>query len=624
MDLDITKFTRKLVTNDEEFDEMLKVISSSNKISFDTENNGLNPKFLIPAGFSISHNGVDSWYVVINHTDLKTNLHKRFNELLKGKELIIMWNSVYDSGVIEKHYNTSILNSNWYDGMIAQHLLDENNSKGLKQNTEKYFGIKQSKLSETLGGGINPCAVPSTQIYEYACDDAIYTFQHYLRQKEDLKNEGLASLMMNIEMPFQKALLHVRLNGIKFNVDKCKQFEKDLEIKKEEIISNIIESTPNIKVQMDLFGNKNLAVNIDSNKELISLLYDKLNLPVNNSTDKGVAQVDTPSLKKLKNENGEYLHPIIPLLIEYKETGKLLSAYTHSLYDKVESDGRIYSDLLGHGTRTGRLSSRNPNFQQLSKGTVRSFFVASEGYKMYVPDFSQEEYRFCGAITNCRNFINVYEEGKDLHLTTANACFHLGINPEDLIETSPNYNDLCEKFEKSRKKAKFVNFGILFGMGAKALCELIDTSEEEAQSVIDAYFNANPEIESAIKTTQYESKTKGFTRNYFGRKRRFLKDDKGNYHYSAMKQCFNFKIQGGCSDVLRIVMYNLYKYIQTQEKEEIRMLTTVHDEIMFEIKENERFDIHIDKINKIMENSVELKIKLTVSGNVGYNYMDCK
>lgn len=621
--MDKTKFTRKLINNEKEFDEMLEIIKSSDKISFDTENKGLNPKFLTPAGFSISHNGFDSWYIPINHTDIKTNLHKRFNEIIEGKKLIIMWNTVYDSGVVECHYNCSLLPLYWYDGMIAQHLLDENNSKGLKQNTERYFGIKQSKLSETLDGGINPCAVPATQIYKYACDDAIYTFQHYIRQKEELKKEELGSLMMNIEMPFQKALLHVRLNGIKFDVDKCKQFEKDLEIKKKEIVVKIMGSTPEIKVQLDLFGNKKLATNIDSNKELVSLLYDKLDLPVNNNTNKGVAQVDTPTLKKLK-KGGEYLHPIIILLIEYKETMKLLSAYTHSLYDKVESDGRLYSDLLGHGTKTGRISSRHPNFQQLPKGHVRSFFVASEGYKMYVPDFSQEEYRFCGAITNCKNFINVYEEGKDLHLTTANDCFHLGISDEDLIETSENYVELCDKFEKPRKKAKFVNFGILFGMGGRALGELIDVPENEAQKVIDAYFSANPEIEKSIKKTQQEVRKNNFTRNYFGRKRRFEKDEKGKLHYSAMKQCFNFKIQGGCSDVLRIVMCNLYEYIETQEKDEIRMLTTVHDEIMFEIKENERFDIHKNKINEIMENSVKLKIKLTVSGNVGQNYMECK
>jgi DNA polymerase-1 len=619
----VLKFNRELITTDEQFDIVLELIKENKVISLDTENSGLNPLFCTAQGFSFSVDGKTGYYVPVNHVDIKTNLGKRFKEVLKNKKIIVMHNSVYDAGIFEEHYD-SILGYTWFDTMIAQHLLDENNPKGLKYLTKKYFGYEQTSY-KSMSGGTDYSKITCEQIWEYACDDAILTYKLFELQKEKIKEEGLKDLMMNIEMPFQKVLLHMKRHGITFDLEKSKEIATTLQLDKVTTVNEIIKVTPQIKVQMDLFGNKHLATNIDSAKDLKVLLYDKLNLPVLDTTKSGAPATDSPTLKMLKLKD-KWLHPIIPLLIKYKEIEKLISSYTISLSDKVESTGKLYGDLKDHGTVTGRLSALNPNLQQLPKNDtykIRSLFQSSPGYKMYVADFSQEELRVAGAISNCKKFIDSYTQDKDLHLQVANSSFKLGIPENEVYTTHSNYKNHKENFGKQRFNAKAINFCILYGGTKYGLSTQLNSTLEEAQKIINTYFEDFPEMKDSMNATHNEIRLKGFTRNMFGRKRRFYKNETGFYAKKCFVQGFNFKIQGACADILRIVMNKCLEYINKTE-DEVRMLTTVHDEIIFEIKDNDNLTLHSKELHFIMENSVKLTIPLLVDGDTGNNYSEAK
>jgi len=606
---------RTLITTEKEFDDMILKIKNAPFIAIDTENNGLNPKFCKTLGFSLAVNETEGYYIPVAHVDIKTDLGKRFKEVLQNKKLIIMHNAVYDSNIFHYHYD-SIEDYVWFDTMIAQHLIDEVKGKGLKYLSERYFGYTQTKFNE-MANGVSYDKITANQIWKYACDDAIMTFKLFMLLKEKLKEEELDKLMMRIEMPFQKTLAYVRRQGITFDLEGCTKLEKELEVESKESIKEIISSTNKLVTSINLItGAKVLLTNLDSSKDLIKLLYDKLNLPVKAKTVNGAPAVDSKALKKLK-------HPIIKPLLKYKEIKKLLSTYTSSLAKKVESDGRIYTSLLDHGTVTGRISSSSPNFQNLPSNDhykVRGLFIASKGWKMLVIDFSQEEFRLAGIITGSKVIEDVYKNNLDLHLKTANEVWSLNIPEECLVDTHPKYEEYKTKFYKQRFNAKGIGFGILYGRTAYGLQSQLGGSVEECEKMVEDYFKKFPKIKKAIDKSIEEIKNVGFVRNLFNRKRRF---DKKKLDKHAFNQCFNFKIQGSCADILRIVMNKCYDYIKLN-MDEVRMLTTVHDEIMFEIKENENFDNHEKQLKYIMENAVKFNIPLTVSGGTGYNYSEAK
>lgn len=630
---------RKLIKTNDEFNEMLDFIKDEQVISIDTENGGkskqqaLNPTYCIPAGYSIcikKDNEYYSYYIPINHTDIKTEFNKKLKEVMGNKKIIVMHNSGYDGSVFKVHYDYDLQDLFWFDTAVGQHLIDENNPKGLKKLTKRYLNVNQSEFDFD---DISQCNAES--VYKYACDDAVYTYMHYEREKQQLKEEGLMDLYKSIEEPFQKVLVHMKVNGINFNVDKCKEIEQQLLDKKQELIDNIVKVTPQIQTTKSLFDDKkSLNINLNSDDDLKKLLYDKLNLPVINKTDKGSPSVDTPTLRKMTKDgklnekdlyNNKWLHPILPYLIEFKKVKIIINTFTHSLYEKVWN-GKIYPNFNDVGTKTSRLSSSNPNFQQLPKTFgIRNLFEASEGYKMFVPDFSQEELRICGVITKSETFKRVYNDELDLHLKVANDIWKLGIPEECLKKSHPKYEEYEEKFHKDRFNAKSINFGLMYGRTAYGLQQQLGGTEEDCQEIVDAYFETYPEIAREIEKTAKDIKTKGFTRNLFNRKRRFSKFKGKYYTKNVFREAFNYKIQGSCGDILRIVMNKVLKYINNLENpNEVRILGTVHDEIIYEIKDNQNFNKHKEQIKYIMENSVKLDIKLTVDGSCGDNYGEAK
>ncbi|MFW6025476.1 MAG: DNA polymerase [Candidatus Woesearchaeota archaeon] len=616
---------RYLVDTKEKFDELVNQTKDYKVIAIDTENGGqnpLNPHYCIPAGFSVSTDGINGYYIPINHSDIKTNLHYRLQELLQNKKTVVMHNSPYDSAVIYQQYGIDLEQENlkWFDTMVAQHLIDEGNPKGLKKITERYFNYKQQEFDWD-----DVSKVPSTSIYKYACDDAIFTFKHYQRLKEQLIKEDLLKFYIEVEEPFQKVLRHMKLTGVYFDLEKAYEIEQQLKNDKKQIYENIIKVTPELNVTKTLIGGKKININLESNKDLTQFLYDKLNLPVVKTTQSGAPAIDSDTLSKLKNEKGEFLHPIIPELLKLRKVQKLITSYTNTLYDKV-IDNRIYPEFRDVGTQTGRLSCENPNFQQLPKDDtykIRSLFTATPEYKMYVADFSQQELRVCGHISNSPTFRKVYEEGQDLHLKVANQIWNLGISEEDIKEDSSNYKYYKEKYDKERFNAKSINFGLLYGRTAKGLQTQIGGTEEECQRVVDKYFENFPEIQTAINKSKQSIKQNGFVRNIYGRKRRFSMFNGEYYTNNVFREGFNFEIQGTCADILRIVMNKLYEYVK-QNIKEVKIIGTVHDEILFEIKDNENFEKHKNQIKYIMENSVELSISLPADGDEGYTYADAK
>jgi len=618
------KYIQKLVKTEKEWQQLVELSKQHKVMSFDTENGGVdklhavNVKHCNPAGFSVSFDGITGFYVPINHTDIKTEFHKRFNELLETVIVLPMWNAPYDGGIVQYRYNVDIEDKYWWDCMVAQHLIDETDKKGLKYNSEKYFGYTQDHFD------FGDCSkVSSEAIFKYACDDAIMTFKHYERLQPQLKKEGLSRLFREREIPLQPVLAHMKWHGVTFDTERSIEIEEKAKNRLDEIIPEICAVTPEIRMQKTLFGGPSIPItDVNKPNQLKKLLFDDLNLTITEKTETGLPKVDKRALKNIKDE-----HPIIPLLIENSVVKKIYSTYTYSLRTKVMKDNKIFMNLNDVGTKTGRFASNSPNLQNLPSNDdypIRECFIAPKGYKMIAIDYSQQEYRFCGHLCDCKNFKELYKKGKDLHLTTANDCYNLGIPEEGLIKSSPKYKEYEEKFHKHRKLAKSINFGILYGMGAKSLGELLGVDESEGQRIIDAYSIANPEIITKMKHIHKLVDAQGFVRNYYGRKRRFTKRHGRFYSNGDKREAFNHQIQSSCADMLRGVFIEIYKYVKTTN-DEVIINFTVHDELVFSVKDNERKNSHLKKLINIMETTEKFSIYMTADcGGFYNNYADAK
>jgi len=551
---------------------------------------------------------------VINILKTKSKETKAF----KGS-LIIFHNSAFDAPILEEH-GIQIGNADFYDTMVACHLINEEDEKSLKKLSMKYLGREDLQLYDKN--------MTKKEFIEYSLLDSQLTYELYEYTEPLIEEHNLTLLFYKIEMPFQKVIMEMHLNGFNINKNKVIEHTNTLkELRGKELINLCKLTNTKYSVDYDLLGNYtiNTRVNFDSTTQLKTLLIDNLGYTSKYKTPAGKVSLGKKFLDDYKNKS-----ELIASLFKYKKISKLLTGFFNPLPSFIDSDNCVRTSYNDCGAKTGRLSSRSPNLQQLGKDndklglpSLREVFKASNGYTMITADYSGQEVVIAAHISKDPVLLDILRKGKDMHLTIANQFYNLGIAEEDLYSTSPNFEELKEHtYSKQRSMAKSITFGLLYGKTSHGLAEDFNISEEEAQGLINDYFDALPTLKEYIDETHEEVNNQGYVSTLVNRMRHFQKI-KGYYPGSAYRQSFNFKVQSFGADMIRIAGVRLLNLKRRQPDLGLRIIGTVHDEWIVEVKKD-KVNKAVPLIKEALEGAVKLSVPINCGIGIGDNYSQAK
>jgi DNA polymerase-1 len=564
-------------------------ISTSEIMAFDCETFGEDNGALDPwrgnvAGFSVSTRKMN-YYIPLNHTE-KVGFNDTFavntlKEILENNPLI-MHNAPFDCKWMAVKYGLNLTDALHADTRIMAMALDENRDHRLKNLLTDWLKQPSDNFDE-LFPNVQFNEVPLEVALPYAAGDTEKTLALYdwiMRHLNTDKLREIKHLLFEVEMPVCRQFIKSDIRGIKFDVKHAAELDAKLAIEEAELLRKITE----------LFGEE---INVNSPAQLSKKLFVDLKL-----TDHGKGSTNSRFIKKLKRE-----HPVIPLLIEYKEIGKLRSSFTQKLPKDVKHDGKIHPWHNSWGAATGRFTCKNPNTQQIpaKRPEIRHLFLATGPDRVLVSiDYSQIELRVLAHMANETILIEAFEKGQDIHSTTA--ALISGYTYEEIeankdVDGSPH--------QKYRKQAKIVNFGIVYGMGAGKLADTLEISKNEAQKIIDDYFKGYPGIKRYMDEQHAKVMKLGFVTDIFGRKRRLHSEVKSKERFKvfgAQRQAGNFPIQASAGSILKKAIVNLEPILP---KYDSYILLQCHDELILDCPR----DItkgRLDEIKATMEQAVKL------------------
>lgn len=424
--------------------------------------------------------------------------------------------------------------------------------------------------------------------------------------KKKVKEEKLWHIYEDIELPLIDVIADMKSQGVTLDVEYLKTLSVKLHKELDELEKSIYKQV-------------GVEFNLNSPKQLGEILFDTLGLKPKNAkkTAGGQRSTKESELEKLRDE-----HPIIGEILRYRELQKLVSTYVDNLPAMVGEDGKLHSSFLQTGTTTGRMASRDPNLQNIPTRSaegraIRKAFVADEGYTLVAIDYSQIELRIAAILSSDPNLTDIFKRGEDVHHGVALRVF--GVNSEDVTP-------------EMRRKAKIINFGILYGMGVNALRQNLgeDTTRQAAQEFLNAYFNTFTRLAEYLEETKSFARQHGYTETLFGRRRHFpgITSSVPFIRAQAERMAINAPIQGSQSDIIRIAMVKIRQYIKELKLEnEVRLLLQVHDELIFEIK-NEKLSATVPTILEMMTSVLDEKkakgVPIHAEIKIGQNWEDLK
>lgn len=601
-----------LISDDKSFAEFLKKLKMVKYFAFDTETSGLDPITAELLGISFSWEKDTAYYLDLSSGKLQKTADlfsyqksdKNSNPWLEELKPILSnseikkcaHNAKFDIRVLKNQ--GVIVNGLFFDSMLASYLLNpDNRQHGLDATSFRELGWEKISTTEMIGKGkdqISFSQVDPEKIAQYAGEDANCTWLLSEVLSKKLKKEELLKLLDEIELPLTNVLAGMEENGIILEPKILKKIEKDLAIRLKELAKNIYEQAGE-------------EFNINSPKQLQHILFEKLLIPIKNikKTKTGISTADD-ELEKLLEE-----HKIISLIQSYRELNKLQSTYVLALPLLINSKtGRIHTSYNQTIAATGRLSSTEPNLQNIpTRGEdgqkIRSAFIAQKGYKLVGLDYSQIELRLAAHLSGDKKMIKAFKDNEDIHRATA-----AEINGVLLDEVT----------KQMRYEAKAINFGILYGQGPHGLAQNAKIPYKSAQEFIAKYFEAYTGIRKMIDGSIEEARENGYATTMFGRKRYLPELNSSNImiRRSAERMATNTPIQGTAADLIKIAMINIAKEIKGHETD-IKMLLQIHDELIFEIKED-KIDTWLPKLKSLMENAITLKVPIVVESATSDNW----
>ena len=586
------------------FDELKLLVEKMMKqeiVAFDTETEGLNSLETNIVGISFSWQKGIGYYLPIKNN--KT-VHEKSFEILRpffeSTEIIKVGHNIkFDIQVLHK-YNIKVL-SPIYDTMVAHYLINPDMRHNLDTLSESYLNYSPISIESLIGKkGKNQVSmrdVSIDKITNYASEDADITLQLKSVFDKEIEVNNLNKIFYDIEIPIINVLSEMEIEGIKIDTSYLKKLDKEFE----EDLG---------KLKKEIFKKSGEEFNLNSPKQLGEILFDKLKLVSKpKKTKTGQYSTSEDVLSSLAND-----HKIIENILEWRSLDKLQNTYVKSLPKEVSSlTGRVHSSFNQTVTTTGRLSSNNPNLQNIPIRTAngqkirRAFIPRNSDYILMAADYSQIELRVIASMSNEENMIDAFVNNQDIHTITASKIYN--INPENVTR-------------EQRGNAKTVNFGIIYGVSAFGLSQQTDLNRSESKVMIDSYFSNYPGLKKYMSDQIDFARNNGYVETIMGR-RRYLQNINSQNNMlrsGAERNAINAPIQGSAADIIKIAMININSEFKKQSLKS-KMLLQVHDELVFDVHNSEKDQIK-DIVKTTMESAVKLKVPLRIDLEFGKNWLE--
>ena len=593
-----TKFKYALINDKKSFAEFLHLLKKQEEFAIDSETTSLNVWQARLLGLSFSWTPDEAFYLNINDhpewlDELKPILEnpqiKKIGHHLKYDYEMLMQNNINLAGIE-------------FDTLLAAYLLTSaNRNLDLDSLVFSYLGYQMQPIEELIGPKgkkqISMAEVPLEKVSWYAGEDADFSLKLYQKLRPELEKISDLGLLKKVELPLIPVLAKMEQAGIKIDTAFLKKLDQKF--------------TKKIKVlEEKIYQLSGRHFNIASPLQLKEVLFEKMGIAIKGlkRTKTGISTA-AGELEKLWNA-----HPIIPLISEFREYSKLQNTYTRALPKEADKSGRIHTSFNQTITATGRLSSSEPNLQNIPIRTeigkeIRRGFIAERGYRLISADYSQIELRIIASLAEDKKMIEYFKNGEDIHARTA-----ANINKIELKDVT----------RQQRTAAKEVNFGVIYGLGHVGLSQRTGISREEAKKFIEAYFELYPQIKKWLAETKEQASKRGYVETLLGR-RRYLPDINSGVQLikaGAERMAVNAPIQGTAADLLKMAMVKIdgeLPKISPQSK----MLLTVHDELVFEAPEKDVAKVS-DFVKKTMENIYKLKVPIEAEVKAARNWGECK
>ncbi len=601
----LSKYQQKLITKKEQLDKLIIDIYNIKEFVFDSETTSLNYMDAKLVGLVFLLDKI-AFYLPVAHNYLGaikqldiTMVLTKLKPIFTNKNIKkIGQNLKYDSHILA-NYNIE-LNGITDDTMLKSYCLNSTASlHNMDDLASFYLAYKTTKFSDIAGSGKKQITFDNIDIekaHSYACEDVIITkeLNNVLTEKIQ-KYPLLLKLYQNLELPLIKTLVNIERNGV--------LIDKNILLQQQKKILQDIE-----KLIQQAFRIAKTNFNLDSPKQLREVLFtsEYLNLSPGKTTAKGQASTNEEALKKLQ-------HPIAKILLQYRMLSKLNSTYLKALPKQINiTTNRVHTSYHQSSTATGRLSSTNPNLQNIpirneDGAKIRSAFIASKGFVILAADYSQIELRIMAHLSQDEGLLSAFLNNIDVHIATAAQMF--AIKESEVSKTN-------------RRDAKAINFGLMYGMGAFGLAKQIQSSNTQAKKYITTYFAKYPKVAQYINNIQELAKQQGFVETITGR-RLYLADINSKNRVRqqhALRLAINAPMQGSSADIIKKSMLDIDNFIGKNNKD-IKMLMQVHDELVFEVA-IAKLDYYKTKINKLMSSVVSLSVPLIVDIGIGSNWQE--
>ena len=602
----INKKEYYLITNPNEIDDWIKEAEEIGEVAVDTETSSLDPHQAELIGVSLSSKIGKACYIPIGHNSKKCInkdlVLKKLKPLLEDPSIKkIGQNIKFDFIVLYKH---GINISSMEDTMLMSYVLDAGkNRHNMDTLSEIHLNHKTISFKDLVGAGkkeINFSEVDIEKAKDYAAEDADITFRLYKKFYKTLKDEKMINIYEIFEKPMIKILAFMEIRGIKID----RQFLKILSSK----FSKKIE-----KIQKEVFKISKKKFNIASPKQLGEILYNDLKIADLKKTKKGSFATSASVLEDLAFKG----HKFPKLVLDWRQVSKLKNTYSDSLPEHINlKTKRVHTSFLLAATTTGRLASSDPNLQNIPIKSedgkdIRKAFVAEKNQVLISADYNQIEMRILADLADVKELKKAFKNNEDIHSLTASQIFNV---------------DIKKINQDQRRKAKAINFGIIYGISQYGLAKQINVSNYEAEDFLNAYFAKFPEIKIYMDQTIKFCRKSGYVNNIFGRRSNFININDKNYNIRNFQEraAINAPIQGSASEIMRLAMIRLNKRLNEHKNKETKMLLQIHDELIFETPKEEMkriSNIIIEEMSSVVNSDQHsFSIPLTVDLNTGDNW----
>ena len=603
---EITKKNYSLISEIDELDDWIKEAEEVGELAIDTETTSVDPHQASLVGISLSSKVGKACYIPVGHKS-KKNLDKK-SVISKLKPLLedpsikkIGQNIKFDFIIL---YREGISISPMEDTMLMSYVLDAGkNRHNMDTLSELHLGHKTTTFKELVGSGkkeINFSDVELDKAKDYAAEDADITFRLYKKFIKNLKSEKMINIYEIFEKPMIEILAFMEMKGIKIDSN----FLKSLSLKFEKKIE---------KLEKEIFKIAQKEFNIGSPKQLGDIIYNDLKIAGLKKTRKGGFATNASVLEDLAFKG----HKFPQLVLDWRQVSKLKNTYSDALPEHVNpTTKRVHTSFLLAATTTGRLASSDPNLQNIPIKSedgkdIRKAFIAEKNHTLISADYNQIEMRILADLAGVKELKKAFKNNEDIHSLTASQIFNIDIKKVD---------------QDQRRKAKAINFGIIYGISQYGLAKQINVSNYEAEEFLNAYFAKFPEIKIYMDDTIKFCRKSGYVNNIFGRRSHFnaINDKNFNVRNFQERAAINAPIQGSASEIMRLAMIRLQKNLSENKKLKSKMLLQIHDELIFEVPKDE-----VTEMTKIIKKEMtsvsesehhSFSTPLTVDINIGDNW----